>query len=152
MNLWPNLLAAVLAGTFSLLGAFHVAWAFGARKAAGVIPEVNGKLAFHPGPASTLAVAAALFACAWLIAAVAGWTRFPVPDAWLKWLAYALAAAFFARAIGDFRLVGFFKKVQGTPFARLDSLYFSPLCLAIAIAVLALAWFRYGGGSPSAAT
>lgn len=144
MTTWPNLLAAVLAGTFALLGAFHVAWACGARQTTGVVPEVNGKPAFRPGPASTLAVAAVLFACAWLIAAVAGWTRLPLPAAWLPWLAYALAAAFFARAIGDFRLVGFFKKVHGTPFARLDTLYFSPLCLGIAIAVLALVLSRYG--------
>lgn len=133
-----HLLAATLVGIFLVLGALHVAWAFGARKAGGVIPEVAGKRAFEPGPGITLAVAAALFACATLIAAVVGWLALPLPEGWLRWHTYALAAAFFLRAVGDFRLVGFFKKIRDSRFARLDTLFFSPLCLGIALATLAL--------------
>ena len=52
-------------------------------------------------------------------------------DHWaLRWMLYALAAMMFARAVGDFRFVGFFKSVRGTPFARADKLVYSPLCLA----------------------
>lgn len=145
MSLFPTVVAVALTAIFSALGAFHVAWVFGARNAAAAVPEVNGKPAFRPGPIATLLVAAALFACAALVAAVAGWLELPIPGAWLKGLSYALAAAFFLRAIGDFRLVGFFKRVRGTRFARNDSRYFSPLCLAIAIAVLALTLQRFGG-------
>lgn len=143
MNTWLAVIAAALVAIFFLLGAFHVAWAFGVRNEAGVVPEVGGKPAFRPGPFGTLAVAAALFGCAALIAAVAGWISLPIPVAWLPWLSYALAAAFFGRAIGEFRLVGFFKKVRGTSFARNDTLYYSPLCLGIAIAVLVLARIRF---------
>lgn len=132
-------LAAALVAIFTLLGLFHLAWAGGARKTTGVIPEVNGKPVFSPGPAITLVVAAALFGCAALIAAGAGWLTLPLPGAWLRGATWAMALAFLGRAIGEFRLVGFFKKVRGTPFARLDTLYFSPLCLAIAIAVALLA-------------
>ena len=35
---------------------------------------------------------------------------------------------------GNFRLVGFFKKVRGTRFATLDTRYYSPLCLFLAAA------------------
>jgi Protein of unknown function (DUF3995) len=44
-----------------------------------------------------------------------------------------ISLLFFLRAIGDFRYVGFFKKVKQTVFARLDSKYYSPLCLFIAV-------------------
>ncbi|WP_423856182.1 DUF3995 domain-containing protein [Acidithiobacillus ferrianus] len=40
--------------------------------------------------------------------------------------------------MGDFRLVGFFKTVTGTRFARLDSTVFSPLCLAMAIGIFVI--------------
>ncbi len=134
-----TLVASLLVAIFTALGLFHVGWAFGNRKASGVIPEVNGKRAFDPSPALTLLVAAVLFGCALLIAAVAGWVTLPLPQALLRWATYALAIAFFARAIGEFRLVGFFKRVKGTTFARLDTLYFSPLCLGISVAAAWLA-------------
>ena len=45
-----------------------------------------------------------------------------------------VAAAFLLRAIGDFRLVGFFKRVRNTRFAAWDTRLFSPLSLGIGIA------------------
>ena len=47
-----------------------------------------------------------------------------------------LAAIFLLRAIGDFKYAGFFKSIKGTPFAKNDSLYFSPLCLLISILLI----------------
>jgi hypothetical protein len=38
---------------------------------------------------------------------------------------FGLALIFFARAIGEFRLVDFFNRVHGSAFARLDRLVFS---------------------------
>ena len=46
----------------------------------------------------------------------------------------ALAFVFIGRAIGDMRYVGFFKRVRGTRFARLDTRVYSPLCLALGAA------------------
>ena len=48
------------------------------------------------------------------------------------------------RAIGDFRYVGFFKRVRGSRFARMDTTLYSPLCLALAAGVAAVA---FGAGS-----
>ncbi|MHB8181840.1 MAG: DUF3995 domain-containing protein [Acidithiobacillus ferrivorans] len=56
----------------------------------------------------------------------------------LSWFLFGLALVFFVRAMGDFCLVGFFKKVTGTRFARRDSTVFSTLCLAMAIGILSL--------------
>ena len=43
------------------------------------------------------------------------------------------------RAIGDFKLVGFFKAARGSAFARRDTLLYSPVCLTLALAVGTLA-------------
>jgi len=44
-----------------------------------------------------------------------------------------LFSIFLLRAIGDFNYVGFFKKIKDTNFGKMDSKYYSPLCLVIAI-------------------
>ena len=46
----------------------------------------------------------------------------------------------FARAIGDSELVGFFKEVRDSKFARLDTLFYSPLCVVLGAGLLVLAW------------
>jgi hypothetical protein len=55
------------------------------------------------------------------------------------WLSYGLALGLLARAVGDFKYVGFSKRVRGTPFARLDTWIYSPLCLLLALGVALVA-------------
>jgi hypothetical protein len=50
-----------------------------------------------------------------------------------------MGLVFLVRAVGEFKLVGFFKRVRGTSFARWDTWLFSPLCLGISFAALWLA-------------
>jgi hypothetical protein len=135
-----TLIALSLVIVFSLLSLLHVYWAFGGRAGwVAIIPEVNGLPAFRPGIAITLVVAAGLEACAALVATAAGFLPSPVPPWLVRFAMHVLALVFFLRAIGDFRLVGFTKRVRGSRFARLDTLVYSPLCLAIAAGVLAIA-------------
>ncbi len=42
-----------------------------------------------------------------------------------------ISIIFLMRAVGDFKYVGFFKRIHETPFAGMDSKYYSPLCLLI---------------------
>jgi len=58
----------------------------------------------------------------------------------IQWGCFGLALLLLLRAIGDFRLVGFFKTVRGSRFAWLDSALYSPLCLALALGVFLVAW------------
>jgi hypothetical protein len=44
-----------------------------------------------------------------------------------------------ARAVGDFRLVGFFKTVRGSTFARMDTRLYSPLCVLLGIGMALIA-------------
>ena len=129
------LVASAAAAVFTLLSLLHVYWAVGGRAAsAAVVPERSGAPLFRPGRLATLAVAGAL-ACA--AAIVLGRTlRWSTPlGAWPFTVGtWTLAAVFALRAMGDFRYVGFFKHAQGTRFARNDTRYYSPLCLALAAA------------------
>jgi Protein of unknown function (DUF3995) len=137
------MLAVVVVVVFSALSLVHIYWAIGgtAGKLAAV-PEVSGHRAFTPSAGGTLVVALGLAFCALLVAATASLIRGPLPAHWLRWLSYVLAAVLLARAIGDFRLVGFFKSVRGTRFARLDSVIYAPLCLLLAIGVFYVAHFN----------
>ncbi len=125
--------ALALASVLAFLSALHLYWALGGRWGWGAaIPQVDGRPAFTPSRLATLLVALGLAAAAVLPLARTGALPFPVPQWLSQWSAVLLALIFFIRAVGDFRLVGFFKRVRGTPFAIWDTRLFSPLCLLLA--------------------
>lgn len=136
---WPSstVARAVAGGTaavvLGVLGALHVYWLAGGRRglAAAVPTRRDGARLFTPGAVATAAVAVLLFAAAALVASAAGLGP-TLP--WARTLALLVAAAFTLRLVGDFRVAGLFKREVRTTFARWDSMLFSPLCGAIAIA------------------
>ena len=131
--------AAPLAGVIATVvlaaaGLLHVYWAVGGRLGHGAaIPTRDGRPVLRPSALGTLAVAAALFVAAGLIAVRSGLVALPALDGVAVVAAWVLAVVFIARAIGDFRYVGFFKRVTGSRFARLDQTIFAPLCLLLGI-------------------
>ena len=134
------MIAKILIAAFVVLGLIHLYWAAGGRIGRGsAIPQVGNKPSFLPGTIATIAVALALFGAAAVVALRSG----VLPDPALVFLAmigcWVLATTLALRAIGDFRLVGFFKRVRGTPFARADSLFYSPLCAVLAALVAVVA-------------
>jgi Protein of unknown function (DUF3995) len=137
----PEIAAIAVVAVFALLALVHVYWALGGQAGSlGAVPEVHERPAFVPTASATFSVAIGLVACAVLVAASAGLVVSKVPATWVTWMAYALAFVLLARAVGDFRLVGFFKRVRGTRFARLDSAVYAPLCLILALAVFYVAY------------
>jgi hypothetical protein len=129
-------LPVALCVVFVTLGLWHFYWALGGSVGkSAAIPEIDGRPTFKPSNTATAAVGLALLSCAVLVAATAGLLSFSLPRRLLAWLCYALAFVLFARAIGEFRMVGFFKRVRGTNFARLDTMIYSPLCLTLSIGV-----------------
>ena len=129
-------LAITLASVFLVLALLHVHWALGGRSGwRGAIPEVGGQPAFVPGAGVTLVVATLLAACAALLVIASGIVAAPVSQRWIAIALGALALVLTARAVGDFHLVGFTKRVRGTRFARLDDRVYSPLCLLLAAGV-----------------
>jgi hypothetical protein len=134
------ILAAILCVIFGVLAALHFYWAAGGQLAlGGGVPTQGDKPLFSPGPLATAAVGGALVAAATVSALRGGLLSLGLPP-WIGELGiWVLAVVFALRAIGDFRYVGFFKRVRGTLFARRDTLAYSPLCVLIATLALALA-------------
>ena len=134
-------LAVVLMAIFALLGLLHLYWASGGQYAkVAAIPELRGTPAFLPGRMATLLVAAALLACVALIAAAGGFIRIPLSSVVIQRSCFGLSLVLLLRAIGDFRLLGFFKTVRGSRFAWLDTALYSPLCLFLAMGLLMVGW------------
>lgn len=134
------MLAISLAGVFFALAALHLMWLVrpGSLKASTAVPTRAGRPVLSPGPISTSIVALLLIAagltCLWRVGVLG--SQYPAIPHIGMWV---IAAVFLARAIGDFRYVGFFKSIRDSTFARLDSILYSPLCAAIALASFWLA-------------
>ena len=105
----------------------------------GAVPSVSGKLLFVPSIKATAGVGVVLLLFAGLVAAAGGLLEVGTPPRVLSWACLALALGLLARAIGDFKYVGFFKRVRDSRFARLDTMVYSPLCLLLAVGVALVA-------------
>ena len=128
-----NLLPIVVCTVFVLLALWHFYMAFApASGESGAVPSIDGKPLFAPSRTATLAVGIVLLLFASLMAATAEILATGLPEPLLTWLSYALALGLLARAIGDFKYVGFFKRVRESRFAGLDTRIYSPLCLLLA--------------------
>ncbi|MCE9598239.1 MAG: DUF3995 domain-containing protein [Spirochaetia bacterium] len=128
---------AITCGAIALL---HAYWALGGRIGKfAALPEQDGKPVFLPSKFATWLVAIAL-AFASLVALRAGdliYSSF-LNSRISHWFCLGMAIIFLLRAIGDFKLVGFGKKVRGTQFARQDTLYYSPLCVLLSLGFFAV--------------
>lgn len=135
------IIAALTCAVFIVLALWHVYWALGGRVAhLAALPIKDGKPLFRPSAVGTFVVGIALMAFAVLVAINAGLLETAAAPAWLRWAGIAVALALLGRAIGDFRYVGFFKRLGDEPFARLDSRVYSPLCLLLAAGVASATW------------
>ena len=137
-----QLLAGTLALVFGLLGALHLAWAGGFRGGSvAVLPTRDGETVLQPGPGSALVVAALLVAAALIVLQRAGLIGVLVPPRLAGVGCWTVAAVMVARAVGDFRYVGFFKAVTDSPFARMDTRWYSPVALTLGVGSGLVAWF-----------
>ena len=120
-----------------LLAAVHVYWAAGGKAGkAAAVPTAEGRAVITPSPLGTGLVGAGLCAIAALLAFRIGWLN-PLglagDNVFVEIAVWLIAAVFALRTIGDFRYVGFFKRIRDTRFARLDTLAYSPLCAVLAV-------------------
>lgn len=129
MNTFPLLNTLILLA----ISGIHFFWAFGGRwwADAAIPTSQDGKKTLSPDIFATLVVAFGILAMALLHLEKVQTLGLPIP-VWIN--AYGLkiiAIIFLVRAIGEFKYVGFFKKVKATNFADLDTKYYSPLCLVL---------------------
>ena len=135
-----NFLALVVCSVFLVLSLWHFYMALAPLSGeSGAVPSVDGRPLFVPTSRATVAVGVALAGFAVLVAATDGLVPLGVPRGVLSGLSYALAIGLLARAVGEFKYVGFFKRVRGSKFATLDTFVYSPLCLLLAAGVARVA-------------
>lgn len=137
------MIAALCAAILAFAAGFHFYWGFGGRIGfdAALPQHENGARVFTPGPVGAHSVGALLLLVVLLIAAQAGWlTRWPLPPALTRAAVALLALVFLARAFAPSRYAGWFKRVRSTRFARFDTWFYCPLCLALGLGLAQLAW------------
>jgi len=119
----------ILTSILVLLALIHLYWVFGDRGIEQALPtDAKGKRLLNPSKFMTLIMAFILFAFAWISFAL-DTTHAP----WIETVAWVLDVMFFLRAIGDFYVVGLFKKIKNTEFAKYDTLLYIPLCFLISL-------------------
>ena len=125
---------SVFAAVLTIIAVIHLYWAAGGSWGLSVaipsLPGKGGRRLLKPGSGGTLGVASLLL----IGAAVAMGQILPAFQATLLRL---MAAVFAIRAVGEFRYLGFFKRVLETQFAYWDTRLFSPLCLMLSFLALA---------------
>ncbi|MGH0682254.1 DUF3995 domain-containing protein [Bacillus mycoides] len=126
------LLIVVAVGLLWFISFLHIYWAFGGRwGSAAVIPVKEGehKPAFTPRIWGTLFVAILILLASVIIVVQVGYLQGFEANSLSKIGSIVCALVFIVRAIGDFKFVGFFKKIKHSRFARYDTWFYSPLCL-----------------------
>ncbi len=134
------LLKCLNAVLFISLAGLHVYWAFTSHMGwlRLVVPEQDHNPAFRPGRLGTLLVAVGLlglaFTTSWAMRPIyKGVSPFMASPWWCVYGNLAIAVVFFLRFIGEGKYIGIFKRITHTRFAQYDTLFYSPLCLCIAL-------------------
>ncbi|MBP1989664.1 DUF3995 domain-containing protein [Paenibacillus eucommiae] len=115
----------------ALISFLHVYWAYGGHWGIhATIPSKAGehKPAFVPGKLGTLFVAILMLIVCFILLIQGGYIPFFSASTIIRIGCIVSASVFFLRAIGDFKYVGFFKRINHTVFARNDTWLYSPLC------------------------
>jgi len=128
-----TIFAIILFLIFLFLSSIHFYWGLGGRWGSeAVIPVKDNTVKVKmPGPLPTFIIAFGLLGFGLFILIKSGLINLNLP-LWLEksglWI---IAGIFILRAIGEFKYVGFFKKIKQTKFGQNDTKYYSPLCLLI---------------------
>lgn len=135
-----NIISTIL-GALALL---HFYWVFGGKWALkGAIPEKWSADYFDPKnktkiALATLIVSFGLLFFAFIILSNDSETFSFISERFIKIATRVIAAIFIIRAIGDFNIVGLFKKDSDSLFAKKDKTIYVPLCLFLGISSIVI--------------
>ncbi len=131
-----SILSTLLALIFTVLAGFHVYWAsggeWGVEQASPSKEGAEGNVKIPKFAAFIVALILGSFALLYLLKA--GFISLPIPERVITYASWIIPSLFLIRAVGEFKYVGFFKKIKNTEFGKMDTKLFSPLCLAIGLA------------------
>lgn len=126
---------SLLMGVFLAISILHFYWVFGGKKGLNkALPtDEKGKRIFSPGKIETSVVALGLLVFAFYYSLKIPLLETEFPKFIIDSGGWIISSIFILRAIGDFKYVGFFKRIKNTEFGEFDSKYFSTLSLSIGI-------------------
>nr|WP_121272278.1 DUF3995 domain-containing protein [Pedobacter schmidteae] len=127
---------------FLLIALLHIYWAFGGTWAIDSAIPTNSdeKKMFSPGILGTLTVALGLLFFMLTDLTLVGFITFDIAKNIIHYLVPGIAIIFLIRALGDFNYVGFTKRHIQSKFAKMDTRFYSPLCLFIALSHFLAYW------------
>ena len=138
-----EILSILLSLILLILALIHFYWASGGRVGfdAAVPTDEEGIKVITPGTWSCILVGIgrALFGSFYLM--LSGIINLRIPENISMVMRWFIPIIFLLRAIGDFKYVGFSKKIKPTDFGKLDSMVYSPLCMVISILGLLIIYF-----------
>ena len=137
-----ELIALIMGAFLAAAAAFHFYWGFGGQygRRVAVPQREDGTPLFVPTTTATLAVAAVLAFMLVVLAVYEMRLDLFLPRGLLRLGMVFLAATFLVRGLSWHPYVGLFKTVRTTDFARNDTLFYSPGCVATGLGFLLLAW------------
>lgn len=127
------ILSLLLSGIFFVLGAIHFNWVFGGKFGfAESLPTTeNEERVLNPKKFDSAFVGISLFAFGIYYVFKSGSIGYNLPEWIMSYCGWIIPIIFLLRAMGEFKYIGFFKKIKKTQFGKMDTYFFSPLCLVI---------------------
>ena len=124
-----------------IISLLHAYWMLGGRWGftAALPTDESGKQMLNPKAFDCGVVAIGLLGMSVYVFSFSKIINLPLPNVVSKYGIWVIALIFLARAIGDFKYVGFFKKIKNTRFAELDSRFYTPLCLYLGLTFILIA-------------
>jgi len=128
-------LSIILIVVFTIISGFHFYWLFGGKWGlTKVFPTTENQTTQLKLPLiATLFVALVFLFFAFTYLVKSELIEFEFPSWYLVFIFWFIPIIFILRAIGEFKYVGFFKRIKTTEFGIADTKLFSPLCLGIGI-------------------
>lgn len=130
-----DILGVLLFLIFFLLSMIHIYWFLGGTWAfKDAIPtSQDGEALMKPTKRDSVLVGIGLLLFGVFYLLKVQLFIFPIPSWAMHSISWLIPIVFLLRAIGDFKYVGFFKKIKSSTFARKDQYVYSPLCLLISL-------------------
>jgi len=134
------LLSLLLFIIFTLIALLHFYWAVGGKWGLDATLPTNsqGERLLSPGPFACTVVGLGLSTFAFIYLEKSELISNSLPEWLLFYSGWIIPSIFLLRAIGDGKMVGFFKRIKDTHFAKMDTRYFSPFCLFLALSGFAI--------------
>jgi hypothetical protein len=127
-----GLLACIILIALSLL---HFHWAIGGTCGfKNSLPtDLNGNRVLNPKKIDSAIVGIGLLMFALIFLVKSGVLVIQLPMFVMNYALWLIIVIFFLRAMGDFKFVGFFKKIKMTEFAKMDTKFYAPLCFLLSL-------------------